>query len=132
MERPGDFKVDWTGGRFQVTTSPTRAKQGAGQSSSAQCGGGGIGFILAGDLVGRLMAVLVGDGDGEAEATTRSGRWVAGSMTTAAAEAGLQPAEVTLGGGFGKLVEPVGADSAAARSACTGQSCVEAAFQRGR
>jgi hypothetical protein len=69
---------------------------------------GGVGLVLAGDFVGGFVAVLVGHGDGKAEGDL--GQVMGGGVDDdGGLEPRLQPAEVAFGGGFGKLVETVGA-----------------------
>ena len=84
--------------------------------------------ILADDLVGGLDAVRVADGDGKAEGdfgqVMRRGVDDDGGL-----EAGLQPAHVTFGGGFGELVQPLGAGFQRLQGRPAGRRCGTAGRQ---
>ena len=85
------------------------AQKGAGKGGLRRdAATGGVGLILAHDLIGGLVASGVSDGDGKAEGDL--GQVMGGRVDDdGGLQAGLKPADVAFGGGFGQLVQPFGA-----------------------
>lgn len=67
-----------------------------------------VGLVLASDLIGRLSAVIIGDGNGEIKGHFGE-RQGGGVDQDGRAQAGLKVADVTLGGCLGEFVEALAA-----------------------
>jgi hypothetical protein len=108
MGDPDDLKVKRPGGtlpRHHVADLGTEECAGEGRSGG-DAEAGRVGFVFAGDFVSGFTAVFVGYGDGKTEGNLCQimGR---GIYDHGGLQPCLQPAEVTLGCGFGKLVQAV-------------------------